>query len=183
MESINVIEILIYVINFMVTFALLYLLLYKPVSKFLAARQERIVNSLKEAEATQNQAQTIFEEAKAELASTAEKARQLSHEAIDNAARDAEHILDDAEDEASKMVQRAREQMKTERQAALERAFTELVSLAKEVSSRILSREVSIEDNRKIVEDFFEEAKKKYGYDNAEGQASSGPARHEEKNA
>ena len=168
MESINFIEIFINIINFMVTFVLLYLLLYKPVSKFLAARRERIANSLKEAEDLQNQAQTIFQQAQDELAGTAEKARQLSHEAIENAARDAEHILDDAEDEAAKMLQRSRERMQAERQAALERAFTELVSMAKEVSSRILSREVNIEDNRKIMEDFFLEAKEKYGHDKAE---------------
>ena len=181
MESINFIEILIYIINFVVTFGLLYLLLYKPVSKFLAARHERIVSTIQEAEATQAEAQSLFQEARDELAGTAEKARQMSHEAIENASRDAEQILDDAEEEAARMVQRAREQMKTERQAALERAFTELVSLAKEVSSRILSREVSIEDNRKIVEDFFVEAEQKYGHNKEEHRPEA--AAQEEKNA
>ena len=158
MENINVREIPIYMMNFLVTFALLYLLLYKPVSKFLAARKERIVKSLQEAEATRNEAQGIFEEAKAELAGTAEKARQLSHKAIENAARDADSILDDAQEEAEKIVERAHEQMKAERQAALERAYTELISLSKELSSRVISREVSLEDNREIVECFFREA-------------------------
>ena len=165
MENINVIEILIYIINFIVTFALLYMLLYRPVSKFLSARRERIVTSLKEAEATQNEAQSLFQDAKAELASTAEKSRLLSHEAFENAARDADRILDDAEDEAATIIERAREQMQTERQAALERAYTELISLTKEVSSRILSREVTIEDNRKIVDDFFREAASRYTHD------------------
>ena len=165
MENINVIEILIYIINFIVTFALLYMLLYRPVSKFLSARRERIVTSLKEAETTQNEAQSLFQDAKAELASTAEKSRLLSHEAFENAARDAERVLDDAEDEAAIIIERAREQMQAERHAALERAYTELISLTKEVSSRILAREVNIEDNRKIVEDFFKEATCKYAHD------------------
>ena len=167
MENINVIEILIYIINFLITFALLYLLLYKPVSKFLSARKERIVRSLQEAETTQSKAQAIFQEAKTELAGTAEKARQLSHKAIENAARDAENILDDAQEEAAMIVRRAHEQMKAERQAALERAYTELISLAKEMSSRVILREVSIEDNREIVESFFREAAGKYKGDGA----------------
>ena len=178
MENINVIEILIYIINFVVTFVLLYLLLYKPVSKFLAGRRERIVASLKEAEATQSEAQRVFEEAKAELAGTAEKSRQLSHEAFENAARDAQRVLDDAEDDAATIVERAREQMQAERQAALERAYTELLSLAKDVSSRILSREVSIEDNRRIVEDFFSEVTRKRASD----EAASGTVAQEESN-
>ena len=183
MEGINFIEIFIYIINFLVTFALLYWLLYKPVSKFLSARKERIISSLKQAEDMQTQAQAIFGEAQAELDGTAEKARQITHNAIENAARDAEQILDDAEEKAAQMVQSAREQMRAERRAALERAFTELVSMAKEVSSRILSREVNIEDNRKIAEDFFSEAKKKYGYDKTENKTEPAAAQQEEKNA
>ena len=157
MGDINLVEILIYIINFLVTFLLLYLLLYKPVSKFLGERRDRIANSLAGAVATKNEAEGILREAKAELASTGEKARQLSQEAIENAAFDAERIVDDAEEKASEMIVRAREQMEAERQAALERAYTELVSFAGTLASRILSREITIEDNREIAERFFSE--------------------------
>jgi len=157
MGDINLVEIPIYIINFLVTFLLLYILLYKPVSKFLGARHDRIANSLAEAEATQNEAEGILREAKDELASTGEKARKLSQEAIENAAFDAERIVDDAEEKASAMIVRAREQMEAERQAAMERAYTELVSFAGILASRILSREITIEDNREIAERFFSE--------------------------
>jgi F0F1-type ATP synthase, subunit b len=157
MSDINLVEIPIYIINFLVTFVLLYLLLYKPVSKFLAARKERIANSLEDAQTTRQAAESVLEDAKSELAATGEKSRQLTHEAIENAALDAERILDNAQDEASAIVSRAREQMKTERQAALERAYTELVSLAGELAARILVREISLEDNQKVIDAFFEE--------------------------
>lgn len=157
MEDINLVEILIYMVNFFVTFLLLYLLLYKPVSKFLGARRERTINSLKEAEETQKAAALILQEAKAELASTGEKSRQLSHETIENAALAAEKIIDNAQEEASAMLVRAREQMEAERQMALERAFTDLVSFAGSLASRVLDREVSIEDNWAIAEHFFKE--------------------------
>lgn len=159
MEDINLVEILIYIINFMVTFLLLYLLLYKPVSRFLGERRERMVNSLKEAEEARKEAEFILQEAKAELASTGEKSRQLSHETIENAALAAEKIIDNAQEEASAIIVRAREQMEAERQLALEHAFTDLVSFAGGLASRILEREVSIEDNRAIVDYFFKENK------------------------
>lgn len=157
MEDINLVDMLIYMINFLVTFLLLYLLLYKPVSRFLAERRERTVNSLKEAEETRKEAERILQEAKAELASTGEKSRQLSHETIENAALAAEKIMDNAQEEASAMIVRAREQMEMERQVALERAFTDLVSFAGSLASRIIAREVSIEDNWAIVDHFFKE--------------------------
>ena len=157
MENINFVEIPIYIINFLVTFVLLYLLLYKPVSKFLGERKERISHSLKDAEATREAAESVLQEAKAELAATGEKARQLTHEAIENAALDAERILDNAQDEASAIISRVREQMKAEKLAAMERAYTELVSLAVELASHILAREVSLADNQKVVDRFFEE--------------------------
>ena len=163
MEGINVIDIPIYIISFFVTFVLLYLLLYKPVSKFLGDRKNRIANALNEAEEMRKEAEVALQEAKAELASTGEKARQLSHETIENAALDAERILDNAQEEAHAMRMRARAKMEAERQAALERAFTELVSLAGGLASRILSREVTIDDNREIVEIFFSEETNKFG--------------------
>lgn len=157
MEDINLVEILIYIINFFVTFFLLYLLLYKPVSKFLAARRARTMSALKEAEETQKEAERLLQQANAEVASAGEKARQLSHETIENAALAAEKIIDNAQDEAEEIVAHAREQMEAERQMALERAFTDLVSFAGGLASRVLAREVSIEDNRAIVEHFFTE--------------------------
>lgn len=157
MGDINLVDILIYIINFSVTFLLLYLLLYKPVSRFLGERRERTVNSLKEAEETRKEAERILQEAQAELASTGEKSRQLSHETIENAALAAEKIIDNAQEEASAMIVRAREQMEAERQMALERAFTDLVSFASGLASRVLAREVNIEDNRAIVDHFLKE--------------------------
>lgn len=157
MGDINLVDMLIYMINFFVTFVLLYLLLYKPISRFLSERRERTATSLKEAEETRKEAELIFQEAKDELANTGEKSRQLSHETIENAALAAEEIIDNAQEEASAMIIRAREQMEAERQVALEHAFTDLVSFAGGLASRVLTREVSIEDNRAIVDHFFAE--------------------------
>lgn len=157
MGDIHPIDILIYLANFAVTFLLLYLLLYKPVSKFLSERRERIADALKNAGETREVAERTLLEAKAELASTGEKSRQLAHETIESAALAAEKITDNAQEKASAMIIRAREQMEEERQAALERALTDLVSFAGSLASRVLSREVNIEDNRAIVDHFFEE--------------------------
>ena len=159
MGDINLIEIPIYIINFIVTFVLLYILLYKPVSKFLGDRQERIANALKEAETVNKEAEVIHQEAIAELASTSEKAKHITHEAVDNAALEAENIIDNAQEKAAEIISRAHAQMEAERHAAMDRAYTELVLLAGGLASRILSREVTIEDNREIADQFFDEKK------------------------
>lgn len=155
MEGLNPLDILIHIINFIVTFVLLYLLLYKPVSKFMHKRRESVEQALADAAATRAEADAYLAEAKAELAATGEKARRLSHEAIENAALDAERIVDTAQDEADALLQKAREQMRQEKQAAIERAHTEVVGLASDIAARILSREVTLKDNREIAERFF----------------------------
>ena len=159
MGDINFIEILIYIINFAVTFALLYILLYKPVSKFLGDRRERIENSLKQADTAAEEAEALLKQARDELAVTSEKAKLLTHEAVDNAASEAETIIDNAQEKAAEIITRGHLRMQAERHAAAERAYTELVLLAGGLASRILSREVSIEDNRDIAERFFEETR------------------------
>lgn len=167
MGDINLVDILIYIINFLVTFLMLYVLLYKPVSRFLGDRRERTVNVLKEAEETQKKAELILEEAQVELANTGEKSRQLSHETIENAALAAEKIIDNAQEEATALLIRAREQMETERQVALEHAYTDLVSIASGLASRVLAREVSIDDNRSIIDHFFKENNMEVNYDDS----------------
>jgi len=157
MGDINPIDILIYILNFCITLTILYILLYKPVSKFMEDRKDRIAKALKEAEQMQQEAKDALQEAKDELAGTREKNRQLSHEAIDNAMQDAENILDNAQEQASETITKAREQIEAERQASLERSYTEIVSFTGILTSRILAREVTIEDNREIVERFFGE--------------------------
>lgn len=106
MEGLNPLDILIHIINFIVTFVLLYLLLYKPVSKFMHKRRESVEQALADAAATRAEADAYLAEAKAELAATGEKARRLSHEAIENAALDAERIVDTAQDEADALLQK-----------------------------------------------------------------------------
>ena len=176
MGDINLVDIPIYIINFCVTLTLLYILLYKPISKFLSDRKERIENSLKDAETVQKEAENILQEAKNELAIAYEKGRQLSHEAIDNAMQDAENIIDNAQEKADETILRAREQMEAERQASLERSFTDIVSFAGGLASRILVREVTIEDNREIVDRFFSEKSE----ENKESQANNATAQKEE---
>ena len=116
---------------------------------------DRVEQALADAAATRAEADAYLAEAKAELAATGEKARRLSHEAIENAALDAERIVDTAQDEADALLQKAREQMRQEKQAAIERAHTEVVGLASDIAARILSREVTLKDNREIAERFF----------------------------
>lgn len=162
MEGLNPLDVFIHIFNFIVTFVLLYLLLYKPASKFMHKRKEGVEQTLADAAATRAEADEYLAQAKAELAATGEKARQLSHEAIENAALDAERIVDNAQDQAGTILQKAREQVHQEKQAAIERAHTEVVGLAGDIAAHILSREITLEDNREIAERFFA---------NAEGEA------------
>ncbi|MFV0528362.1 MAG: ATP synthase F0 subunit B [Lachnospiraceae bacterium] len=157
MENANLIDIIIYFINFLVTFLILYLLLYKPVSKFLHNRKERILISIQEAEERNKEADLLLAEAQSEVARASETALKISHETIEHAAVSAEKIIDDAEDKAAAILASAREKMDMERQIAQERALTDIVAFSGDLTSRILEREVTLEDNQAIIERFFAE--------------------------
>lgn len=159
MGDLHPVDILIYIVNFFVTFLLLYLLLYKPVSVFMNNRRKRVEESIAEAETKCIEAEALHKEAKASLENAADEARKRTHEMIENAALDAERVRDNAEDEASALIAHAKEQINIARQSALESAYVEYISLAGDMVSRILTREVSIADNRKIADIFFEEDK------------------------
>ena len=158
MEGLNPLDIVIHIINIVVIFLLLRLLIYKPVRKFMANREEKISKQLEDAQAARQEAEQMQVQCSAQLNDAKEQASQVVRNGEEQAAKAADAILEDARKEASAILENARKQAEEDRRRTLASMQEEIANLAAEMAERILRREVRLEDNRTIVEDFFKKA-------------------------
>jgi F-type H+-transporting ATPase subunit b len=151
--------ILAYVINIGILFWVLQKILYKPVKKFLDEREARFTRREEEIERRDHDTQE--EKAKYEtlLGRAQDESDGLIRDARANANRRAEDIIADAEKQAGEFIRQARRQIADEQRQARAEMKDQIVDLAVDMASRILEREVTAEDHKRIVDKFLSSEK------------------------
>jgi F-type H+-transporting ATPase subunit b len=140
-------------INIVLIVVILYFLVFRKVKKLMTERKAKA-----EAEAKENQ--RLIQEA----ADTKQKYEKLMKEADEKIAADeaqagkeasvkAQAVVDDAKKQASAIIAAAKKETEAERHR-MERDFKEqLAAAAVDMAAKVLEREVSRQDNSKILDD------------------------------
>jgi F-type H+-transporting ATPase subunit b len=128
-----------------------------PLLDTLQKREQFIHDSLAEAK-------QAHDEAKAQLAEYTEKLHQARGEAteiVEEGRRDAEvvkaRIEEEARDESRKMLDRAKREIELAKQTAIKELYTSSATLATEMASRILRKELSAAEREKLVQRSLDE--------------------------
>lgn len=153
--NIDPITILAHIVNIIILFFFLRWLLYKPVKKFIDARSaafdERRENLVRQEEEIATR-KAKYEEL---MAGSQSEANELISQSRENANKRAQRILDDARQSAKDLMEHTRQDIADERNAAQARMREEVADLAIGIATRVLEREVEVEDNERIIESFF----------------------------
>ena len=144
-------DLIINIVNIIVLFLIIKALVYKPVKKFL---DDRTAAKAKEQQA---QIENTAKEGERIIADARTQADGIVSEAEEKAREKAERITARAQAEVAEQKNKALADIKEEREEFIESAREDIAGLAVGISEKILCREVSEADNRKIVDDFFAE--------------------------
>jgi F-type H+-transporting ATPase subunit b len=144
-------------INITILFFILRAILFKPVTKFMAARARRIQDSIEQAAREKAEAKELLAKYEARLKNIEAEAAAVIHEAREKAEREAKRIVDGGREEAAAFLANARKQYETERQAALARFRAEAAALVVAASARLVQRDLAVEDNRKYANMLLDE--------------------------
>lgn len=150
MIDLSISTFLITLINIGILFAVLRAVLFKRVTKFMEDRANKIQHSIDEAEKDRQEAKALIRqyedrlkdiqgETKAILQATREKARQ-----------EAAQIIEEARKGANSVIANAHKQIEAEQRAAMALFRAEAVALVIGASSRLLQRELTQEDSRRL---------------------------------
>jgi F-type H+-transporting ATPase subunit b len=153
-----------FLINFLaliVLFVALYFLAYKPVHRNIQARKDYIEHNLRDSE----RAKAVNEAKEKEAASIIAEAKKEGAVIIDKAKSDAtvkaNEITAQAQSEAAARQKAADAAIAQAEAASQERVHEAIVQVALDASKKVLEREVSSEDNKRLVGQFVDDVANK----------------------
>ena len=135
------------VVNVLILFLLLRKFLYKPVMGIIAQRQKQVDDAL-------NAAETSKKEAAAAMNAAQDKLRNVDTEA---AARR------EAQKQADAIVAEGKAAAEAERQHKLREADAQTTALARAMCEKLLSRNLTEQDDSRLLDDLLEKAGAEHG--------------------
>ena len=134
---------------------------YKPIKKIIKKRQDYIEKQIKDAEESKAVWQENELKSKETVLASNRTAADIVAEAKANAEVERKQILDQTALDVEKMKKDAENDIARVEEEAQEKIRKEMVSVALDASKELLGREVSSEDNNRLLEEFIEDMKKK----------------------
>ncbi len=156
MLELNIWEIGVHVLNVVILFIVLKLLLYKPVLKFIKKRENMFADRVDELDTRQKELVQQKQEYQQMMAQANNDAALIITKSNEMAKDNARDILDNAKEHARDLVIRAKKEIEGEKVQARMDMKTEIADMAVQIAAKVLEREVSLDDNRKIIDEFFE---------------------------
>lgn len=128
-----------------------------PILDGLQSREKFIRDSLEQAKEDRETAEARLKEYTERL----ETARAEASEIVEEGKRDAEavrqRIEDEAREESERMVERARREIELAKEGAVRELYTLSARLATDVAERVIRRELSAEDQQRLISQAIEE--------------------------
>ena len=131
-------QILLHLLNFVILFAILYFLLYKPVKDFMNKRKEAYQKMDDEAHDAQKAAEELKLQYETQLSNADAEIAEKKQEAIKAAEQRAKSIEEKAQEEAAGILSGAKRQAESERDRIIGEAGDTITSMAKEAAEKAI---------------------------------------------
>src|SRR5688572_28798185 len=153
--QVNLFQVIIASANFLLFLAIIWTFAFKPVSKMLSDRRERIEQGLKDAE----QARRDRENAEAERVASLAEARREANEILARAQKVAQESRDAdiaaTKEELERLRTRAAADIEAEKVRAIGELRAEVADLALQAASQVVGETMTSERERRLVEEFL----------------------------
>lgn len=149
-----------FVVQLTATFLLVLILakfLVKPVRNYMAKRQAYIQGNLDEAALKNKEADEKLHNANAFLKEAKVTSKQMVENAKVTALNEKDRIVTETKEEVTAMKEKARKDIENERIQMKEQLSKEVIDVALLAASKVVEREVSEKDNKKIIDDFIKD--------------------------
>jgi F-type H+-transporting ATPase subunit b len=153
--QVNLFWVIVSALNFIVFFVIIWTFAFKPVSKMLTDRRDRIEQGLKDAE----QARRDRENAEAERVATLAEARKEANEILARSQKVAQETREAdiaaTREELERMRVRAASEIEAEKQRAIGELRGEVADLALAAAGRVVGESMTDDRQRRLVQEFL----------------------------
>lgn len=144
------------VVIFLVLLYVLSKFAFPPILGYAAAREQRIRETLEDAQRQREEAQRLLEEQRAELAEARQQAQQVIAEGKVAADRVKADLVETARAEQQALVERARKEIALESDKAIEALRREAVDLAIAAAAQLIGKRLDSAEDRRLVTEYLE---------------------------
>ena len=144
------------ILNLFIQVYLIKRFLFKPINGILEKRRAMADAQLSEAEKARSEAEAMRTQYEQDLAQARTKAGEILSSAQKSADARSEEILRDADRQARAIRQKAEAEIAQERKNAVNAIKAEIGSVAMDIAGKVIEREISEEDHRKLIDEFIE---------------------------
>ena len=141
--NIDIQQILLHMLNFVLLFAGLYFILYSPVKKFIDERKKIYENMDSEAKQALERAKNTQKEYEEKIASAKNEVEKMKQKSQEEANAQATKLIENAEKEAQDIIEKARKITEIEKQESIKDANREISNLAVSAAKKIVFESTS----------------------------------------
>ena len=145
-------SLVVYLVNFAVLLAALYVFGYKRILAMLDQRSSRISYSLAEADRVRQDAAQARQELETQLDTNRREAQQMMDQARQVADQFREEERERARQEAESFLERARQEIQSEREGAVEEVRRQFADLAISAAEQVIERSLDRDAHRDLIE-------------------------------
>ena len=143
--------------TFLVLVGLLAKFAWRPLLQALDARQQSIRQALDDARQAKQELERLHAESAKLLAQARAEAADLVSRSRSDADRFREELKDKARVEAAGLLRNAEKQIELETTRAVQQIRQEAIDISIDIASKVLQRNVSREDNERLIEETFKQ--------------------------
>jgi len=138
---------------FAVFFIILSIVVWPKISRGLDERQQKIRDEIAAAEQAREDARKALAEYQQNLAQSREEASRMIAQARTEAKAAAEDLRNQNQKEVAEMKQRASQEIESAKHAAITELHNQAALLATSIAGKILKREITSQDQQRLVSD------------------------------
>lgn len=143
-------------VNLFILFLIMKKLLFKPVMKMLAERENEVSSMYEKAESAQQNAEKLEGEYTQKLSEAKEEALRIMKDATDAANKKGEQIVFQAQQKASASILKAQKEIEREKLSAVSEIKKDIASIAVSVAEKVIEKDINEKDYERLVEEFIE---------------------------
>ena len=150
MISINA-TVILTILNFILLVAVLSLILWKPMLKYLDERAKTIEDSLKIAEENRQRTEEIQIEHDKILQEARLKATEIVDKAMSSASNESRAHINEAKEQAHNIIESAKKEINMEAERIKQELRKEVASMTIDLAGKVLEREIRESDHKELI--------------------------------
>lgn len=142
-------------LNTLILFLIIKHFLFDKVNKIIDDRKNEVAKTYADADEANKHAKEMEAEYEQKLSVAKEKSAEIVNAATKKAQNRSDEIISEAKSEAKSIMDKAHNEIEREKKRAVNQIKDEITDIAFGVASKVVEKEITPDDNEKLIEDFI----------------------------